>query len=111
MRLIATLEDAIAREDSMFRAQLMKEDVTRLQKLQTLAVSAGSLERFENEGMFIGWTQDDMRTHVISDAVKALLSDVYAYVHGAKSEADEKALEASWSTFNNERMEKLIKCL
>ncbi|MGI9386978.1 MAG: hypothetical protein ACR2OX_06075 [Methyloligellaceae bacterium] len=111
MRLIEQLEASVAGEESPFRTQLVREDVARLRKLQSLVANTASRGDFMKEGMFIGWTQADARTHQIKDAVATFLEAFFAYETGGKSPEDEDSLQSAWATFDAERMEKLIRCL
>ena len=103
MRLIAQLEAALKNESSLFRAQLLREDIARLQKLEALAKSAADAEAFSKAGMRIGWTQGDARTHEIRAPLERLLDAVYA--------AREDEMVAAWEALHRARMEKLVGCL
>lgn len=111
MFLIDQLEATAADEESYFRQQLLKEDVARLRKLQSLMETSATRDDFFKEGLVIGWTQNDMRTHQIRPAVEALLGAFHDYETGEKSEPSADALRAAWTDFEQERMEKLIRCL
>ena len=54
MQLLETLERAVERQESVFRAQLMCEDIGRLQRLEELAEKIGSHEEILKEGLYIG---------------------------------------------------------
>ncbi len=111
MFLIDHLESVAAGEDSLFRQQLLKEDVARLRKLRGLVEASASREDFMRDGACIGWTQSDMQTHKIRPAVDALLDAFYNFETGDKSQPHEDTLRAAWAAFEHERMEKLIRCL
>jgi hypothetical protein len=103
MELIARLESLVAREESLFRAQLLREDIARLEKLEALAKSAPDAEAFRKAGMRIGWTQGDARTHELREPLERLLDAVYA-------SRDEEIFPA-WEALHRARMEKLVGCL
>lgn len=103
MRLITQLERLAAEEKSLFRAQLLREDVARLRKLQALAESAPDLEAFKRAGMRIGWTQGDARTHELAEPLARLLEAVYA--------SREEQLLPAWEALHRARMERLVGCL
>jgi len=103
VRLIAQLEAALKDESSLFRAQLLREDIARLRKLEALAKSAADAEAFRKAGMRIGWTQGDARTHEIREPLLRLLDAVYA--------AREEETVAAWEALHRARMEKLVGCL
>ena len=103
MKLIEDLESLVAKEPSMFRAQLLREDVARLRKLQALVESAPDLEAFKKAGMRIGWTQGDARTHELAEPLTRLLEAVYA--------SREEELLPAWEALHRARMERLVGCL
>ena len=72
MQLIAHLEHLVGSEESLFRAQLLREDIARLRKLQELARKAPDAEAFKKSGMRIGWTQGDARTHELREPLGRL---------------------------------------
>ena len=103
MQLIARLEALLGREESLFRAQLLREDIARLRKLLELAGSTQDVEAFKNAGMRIGWTQGDARTHEIREPLMRLLEAVYA--------SQEEEILRAWEALHRARMEKLVGCL
>lgn len=103
MRLVARLEALLEKEESLFRAQLLREDIARLKKLEALAKSAADAEAFEKAGMRLGWTQGDARTHELREPLVRLLHAVYA------SQEEETLL--AWEALHRARMEKLVGCL
>ena len=108
MKLLDELQARVQREDSMFRAQLMREDIARLDKLITLADDSEDLAAFKKAGTYIGWTQNDMMTHLMAEPLSGLLEAIYAWRKGAGDEAE---INTAWMAFCAERNEKLIKCL
>jgi hypothetical protein len=103
MRLIEDLTAWVAKEPSLFRAQLLREDIARLRKLQELAKSAQDAEAFKKAGMRIGWTQGDARTHEIREPLSRLLDAVYA--------SREEEIVLAWEALHRARMERLVGCL
>ena len=103
MRLIAAIESRIAAEESLFRRQLMKEDVARLRKLLDLKAAAKSRDEFMRDGRHIGWTQGDFRTHEVESTLAPFLEAVF--------DGDETATERLWGPFEADRLEKLTGCL
>lgn len=103
MKLIAELERLASREESMFRAQLLREDVARLRKLEALRQSAADVEAFRRAGMRVGWTQGDARTQELREPLLALLDAVY--------QGSEELIVQSWQALHRARMEKLVGCL
>jgi len=111
MRLVAELQRRLEQEQSLFRAQLLREDIVRLGKLQELARSAKDPGAFEKAAMRIGWTQGDARTHEIREPLEALLASVYEYETGARSNEQEERIDAAWVAVHRARMERLVGCL
>jgi hypothetical protein len=103
MQLIEDLTRWVAKEPSLFRAQLLREDIARLRKLQELAKSAPDAEAFRKSGMRIGWTQGDARTHELREPLVRLLDAVYA--------SQEEEISLAWEALHRARMEKLVGCL
>jgi hypothetical protein len=103
VKLIVELEKLIALQQSLFQAQLLREDVARLRRLDALAAEAADIEAFRKAGMRLGWTQGDARTHELRGPLLALLDAVYA--------GDEALIAQSWEALHRARMEKLVGCL
>jgi hypothetical protein len=103
VRLIERLESLLAEEQSLFRAQLLREDLARLHRLQELAQSAPDLAAFKRSGMRIGWTQGEARTHELRGELERLLEAFHS--------GDEDAVERAWEALHRARMEKLVGCL
>lgn len=111
MRLIEALSRRASGEDSPFRAQLLREDVARLRKLQDLAGNHADLAGFRAAGARIGWTQGDARTEELRAPLDRLLELVFKHERGDVGEAIEAAIEASWLDLHRLRMERLTGCL
>jgi hypothetical protein len=108
MRLADDLERLAAQEESLFRAQLLREDVARLRKLQALAQSVPDAAAFTKAGMRLGWTQGDSRTHELAEPLARLFDAVYALEHRS---GDEAPVVEAWHVLHRARMEKLVGCL
>ena len=103
MQIVQELERALTQEQSLFRAQLLREDIVRLRKLDALAQSAADVAAFKQAGMRIGWTQGDARTHELREPLEQLLEAVYA--------RDEGRIMQAWNELHRMRMERLLGCL
>lgn len=103
MQLLHELERLLAAEDSLFRRQLLREDIARLRKLQDLAKSSADRESFMKSGARLGWTQGDARTGEIREQLEALLQAVY--------EGNEARLTEAWNELSRARLERLVGCL
>lgn len=103
MKLVGELEGLIAREESLFRVQLLREEVARLRRLEALKASSPDAASFVAAGMRAGWTPGDARTHELADALTPFLQAVY--------ENDEAATVERWNALYRLRMERLLGCL
>lgn len=111
MHLIEELEALLNKEESMFRAQLLREDVDRLRKLTSLARENGDRDAFVKAGMYIGWTSGDMRTHELKEELEPLLDATLAYATGGGTDEQDQALRTAWDNFHIARMRKIVHCL
>ena len=111
MHLLDQLERLAAAEPSLFRAQLLREDVARLRKLQQLRQTLPDLESFKKRALRIGWTQGDARTHELAGTLDPLLDAVFALHGGAGTDAQETCILEAWLAFHRQRMERLTGCL
>lgn len=112
MELINFLQNALERENSLFRAQLLREDIERLQRLQALASKAASRETFVKEGFFVGWTQNDMRTYEFKEELEEFLCAFYDdFSAAAPSKESASRLETTWNRLHAKRLERLVGCL
>ena len=111
MKLLDKLKARLSHEESMFRAQLLREDIARLERLVDLAKSCPSRAEFERAGLYIGWTQNDMMTHQLMPSLGQLLAAVYAYVVDGPNDDREGELMSAWQDFSDTRLQKLIRCL
>ena len=122
MQLIDELKQRLEGEPSLFRAQLLREDIARLTRLSELARSTGEFDAFRNAAMRIGWTQGDARTQELAEPLGAFLEAVYAYrgESGGMAEkgggttrdpAHEARIAAAWNELHRVRLERLVGCL
>jgi hypothetical protein len=111
VQLIETLRGRLAHEPSMFHAQLLREDIARLVRLESLAGSAASFEAFSDAARRLGWTQGDARTPELAEPLDALLDAVYATRNGSADAAQDARIEAAWRALYRLRLERLVGCL
>ncbi len=111
MLLIEELKQRIGEEQSLFRAQLLKEDIVRLEKLEELARSVDDIEVYKKAARRLGWTQGDARTSELREALDGLLEAVFAG-RSATADADiAMRIRDAWLELHRVRMERLIGCL
>jgi len=111
MRLMEELLRHIAQEQSLFRAQLLREDLARLNKLRDLARTAASAAAYEKGALRLGWTLGNLRTHELREPLDVLLDAVYAYETGTAGEEQEARIVEAWHALHRIRMERLVGCL
>jgi hypothetical protein len=109
MDLQGQLKEIAKNHDSLFRRQLAKEDLARFERLREMALASETLEAFIKDGLYAGWTQNDMRTHELKETILPVLEAFYGLVRGTQGE--ETALKTAWSAFEVDRLNKLIHCL
>lgn len=110
MQVLDHLRDIAQNDASIFRRQLAKEDIARLERLGELAEATDDLESFRKDGLYIGWTQNDMRTHDLQVSIQALLDAYFAW-NGSPTPETEEAVVSAWEAFHRDRLNKLIHCL
>ncbi|MGA8032886.1 MAG: hypothetical protein WCB48_10865 [Casimicrobiaceae bacterium] len=123
MQLIDELKQRLEGEPSLFRAQLLREDIARLNRLCELACATGEFDAFRKAAMRIGWTQGDSRTQELAEPLGAFLEAVFAYYReggaataersggAARDPAQEARIVAAWNELHRVRMERLVGCL
>lgn len=111
MELVRDLEHLLQSEESLFRAQLLREDLARLAKLRALAHTETDLGAFTKSGMRLGWTQGDSRTEELRGALMPFLAAVHAFEKGRRDAQQEALIAETWRTLARVRMERLVGCL
>lgn len=111
MPLIDELEQRAAAESSMFKAQLLREDVARLRRLFDLAATSPDQEAYRRAGRRLGWTAQDTRTGELAEPLEALLDAVHGAAGAASQEAADARIRDAWFELTRVRIERLIGCL
>jgi hypothetical protein len=113
MRLIETLQASIAGDDSPFRAQLMREDITRINELREAASELSSTDALRNVAIKLSWTATEARTNELAAHVHALSDAIFDHVSAAEQATDqqESAVEQCWLQLHHQRLETMIGCL
>lgn len=107
MQLIEDLKTAAAVASSPFAAQLLKEDIGRLERLEALAAQHADFGSFRKLAMVQGWTQGDFRTFELDPELTAFLQAFFA----ALQSGGNASLDAAWQAFHRRRMALLVGCL
>ena len=111
MQLIDDLERRLSREESLFRAQLLREDIARLGRLRELARGAADAAAYRNAALRLGWTQGDARTRELGAPLDALIAAIREYESGGGSGELEARIVETWIELHRVRMERLVGCL
>lgn len=111
MQLLDQLDELAENSESMFRRVLAKEDAARLRKLWDLAGTAPSLDAYMKDGLYIGWTRDDMRSWELKEQLDPLMAAIFTLRHSPESEELEETINEAWALFNQHRMKILVHCL
>jgi hypothetical protein len=111
MQLIDELEQLAAAEPSLFKAQLLREDVVRLRGLFELARTSPDEDTYRRAAQRLGWTAQDARTGELREPLDALLDAVRDAPSAASREAAEARIRQAWFDLTRIRIERLIGCL
>ncbi|HRX36237.1 MAG TPA: hypothetical protein P5337_07555 [Aestuariivirga sp.] len=107
MKLIEDLRAATAKAASPFAAQLLKEDIGRLERLDQLAATATDPRQFRKEAKVLGWTQGDLRTFELDPELADFVDSVYAL----RRDGNDSEVSARWTALHRRRMSLLVGCL
>lgn len=97
------LERQLAGEESLFRAQLLREDLARLRRLEELKRDTADEAAFVKAGSRLGWTPGDARTAELREPLEAFLRAAYA--------GDDERVGPAWEALHRVRLERLLGCL
>ena len=116
MKLITYLNDVISRNAGIVQTQLAREDLARVEKLCVLAETHDNYAAMEKDGLYIGWTKGDFRTHELSDPIKALMHAIFDLTKtGDAAKYDAEKLDNHimdiWAAFHTLRLKVLVHCL
>jgi len=111
MKLITYLNDVISRNAGIVQTQLAREDLARVEKLCELAKNHDNYAAMEKDGLYIGWSKGDFRTHEMSDPIKALMHAIFDLTKtGDTAKYDDRIMDI-WAAFHTLRLKVLVHCL
>ena len=112
MQLLDDMRAAMRDEKSMFAAQLLKEDISRLEKVIALASANPDPAAFAKQAMLLGWTANDMRTFELNPELGAFLEIVHRHAHpGIDKVANDAEIDLAWIALHKKRIDLLVGCL
>lgn len=111
MQLIEYLEQRLSAESNLFRAQLLREDIARLRKLDTLARSALDADGYRRAGRRLGWTALDARTGELGATLDRLLDAWRDALADADNPAHEARMLDAWQELTRLRLTTMVGCL
>jgi hypothetical protein len=111
MDLLDRLERALTELESYFRAQLLREDVARLKRLQELVGKAATEDVFLRDGLVIDWTPAGLRNGELKATLEPVLRAFFAAARAAPGAAADAELLRAWHAFDAQRMDLLVGCL
>lgn len=104
MNLLDDLKKSAEKHPSPFAAQLLKEDIARLENLYALRIKDLTFDDFKKHAKMLGWTQGDLRTFELDPELGTFLDLVY-------SASSNDAIRTAWANLNKRRMDLLVGCL
>ncbi len=111
MRLVDELKQQLGAEESPFRAQLLREDLARIERLVQLARSTADVDAYREAGRRLGWTQGDSRTAEIAAALDPFLDAVFDHASQRPDALLEERVRGAWIELYRMRLERLTGCL
>lgn len=109
--LLSEMRNAREAATSMFAAQLLKEDIARIERLESLLAEADDWETFRKQAMTIGWTAGDMRTFELKPELERFLDTLFRQARSDRPAEAGEEVRTAWAAFDRRRVEKLVGCL
>jgi cell division FtsZ-interacting protein ZapD len=110
VHLIDELEQRANIEQSPFRAQLLREDIVRIRKLEELVRSTPELDACRRAARRLGWTTLDARTHELAVPLDRLVDLVRQSLSVPAGTCDGEIRDA-WLELTRLRIESMVGCL
>ena len=110
MHLIDELEQRARVEQSPFRAQMLREDIVRLRKLEELVRSNPDSDACRRAARRLGWTALDARTHELAVPLDRLV-DAVRHSQSAGNGTHDDEIRDAWLELTRLRIETMVGCL
>ena len=111
MRLIEELQQRAAIEASPFRAQMLREDIGRLLRLEEITRSDPDLDACRRAARRLGWTTLDARTDELAVPLNRLVNAVHRSQHAAEAGPCDSEIFDAWLELTRLRIERMVGCL
>lgn len=111
MQLLDDLEERAKVEASPFRAQMLREDIIRLRKLEEIVRSTLDPDACRRAARRLGWTALDARTHELAEPLDRLVDAVRRSQLDAAGDADDAEVRNAWLELTRLRLETMVGCL
>lgn len=111
MQLLSDLEERSLAEESPFRAQLLREDIIRLRKLEEIVRSIPDPESCRRAARRLGWTALDARTLELAEPLDRLVDAIRRSQSDALGGADDAEIRNAWLELTRLRLETMVGCL
>jgi hypothetical protein len=109
--LIDELEQRAKLETSLFRAQMLREDIVRLRKLEDLVRSTPEPDACRRAARRLGWTALDARTHELAAPLDRLVDAVRLSQHDTGGRLHASEVRDAWLELTRLRIERMVGCL
>lgn len=111
MQLIDELEERARLEESPFRAQMLREDIVRLRRLDEIVRSVPDPDACRRAARRLGWTAQDARTHELAEPLDRLVDAMRRSQFDAAGDADDAEIRGAWLELTRLRLETMVGCL
>lgn len=111
MQLQTYLQSIAENAESYFQAHLAREDLQRVERLQSKAEEFADLGELQKEALYLGWTPGDLRTGELKEQLVPLIAAMHRFAASPGDEEADAALLARWKEFHEARIAVLIHCL
>ncbi len=111
MRLIDELEERVQAEGSPFKAQMYREDLVRLRKLEEIVRATPEPDDCRRAARRLGWTALDARTHELVEPLDRLVDAMRRCHSGGTGDITDGEIRDAWLELTRLRLETMVGCL